>query len=58
MHNNAQYMRQMLQYLYFGLPGGHFLSWNSISTGSVLLHFEDVDRAFGSWSFWPPAEKC
>ena len=39
---NAQYMWQMLQYLSV---------WNSILTGSVLLRFEDVDRAFGSWSF-------
>ena len=50
----------MLQYL-FGLQEGHFLCWNSISAGSVLLHFEDVDRAFGSWSFGHPLkndEKC
>ena len=35
----------------FCFARGHFLFWNSISTGSVLLHFEDVDRAFSSWSF-------
>ena len=44
MHNNAQYMRQMLQYLYFGLPGGDLVE--------LEFNFDRI-RSIALWRCWP-----